>query len=184
MDTLLKPSVGSREHLFFFGEAFRLAVSVERGRERVLFLRDEAVSDGDGRAGLGASGDVGFKVQRELRQGRDVFVLSGRAERRSEGEVSVVVERADLHVRPEIVEATRSLAERNAAALSDRLMGMAVRAVQETLDRSGRPVRVVSSADAEVGAADMEDRVMTGVTDEDDFIDPDLLELTPISAFF
>lgn len=179
MDTLLKPSVGSREHLFFFGEAFRLAVSVERGRERVLFLRDEAVSDGDGRAGLGASGDVGFKVQRELRQGRDVFVLSGRAERRSEGEVSVVVERADLHVRPEIVEA-----ERNAAALSDRLMGMAVRAVQETLDRSGRPVRVVSSADAEVGAADVEDRVVTGVTDEDDFIDPDLLELTPISAFF
>ncbi len=93
MNKAIKPPVRTSDTPFVQDQSFCLSVSLKDKLERVLFLRDDV------RSGPTA-GDVGFKVQRELKAGRDVFVFSGTVD----GPV-VQVNEAALHVRPAIVEA-------------------------------------------------------------------------------
>lgn len=72
----------------------------------------------------------------------------------------MTVHRADLHVRPEIIKATRKLVNQNAPVLEDRFVALAIRAVEETLRRSGRPPKV----EKETGAATDEGVITPDVT--------------------
>ncbi|SMB80485.1 hypothetical protein [Deinococcus hopiensis] len=76
-----------------------------------------------------SSGDVGFKVQRELGQGRDAFVFPGFV-----GD-KVEVAEAELHVRPSIIGKTEAALKSMSAAMTSRLEDLARKAVEVTLNR-------------------------------------------------